>query len=274
MDISKIIAQASRALAELRAREYGWPEIQGVDALEIAISRAVRAASPEAALDALASEGAWMLSTPPAPVRARLEAKRAEARERRRQAEEAARLKAEEAARRQAEEAARRFEAALDVTQRRFGDLRDARGARVAHLQTLQYSEGHTSSLGGWSDGGTTVIDDFYAAEDGRRVEPREWLVNAADSREWLFQCGRPYPAGREGVPPTSAASEWLPPGAARPAFARWDCTGPYSSEYEAEAAWAEAWADKERAAEAKQAEAERIANSPFAALAALKAGK
>ena len=108
------------------------------------------------------------------------------------------------------------FEPAWEETCRKYGECYDFAGRRVAIFIFTGYDEGRMSSLGGWNAGGSVVGQSWVAAtEDGRELDEGERVSVRGSSVERELRSGRLDMAGVMGVAQTSAASEWLPVGAA-----------------------------------------------------------
>lgn len=244
-----LLAQAEAMLDTLIARaakaEPSAPDM----AAEAAYGRAAAiAAAYEAAIDEL--RAALGLETRAVQKARAVSADRAE--QEKQAAEAASKVEQEAAAQaaRAAVEWAADFRAALPETARRFGDVFDARGQRVAIITRTRHAEGRMSSLGGWNPGGDVVSQSHtIAAEDGRILEQGEWVVTS-DNSERRVDGSTLALAGVMCVPRSSAVSDWLPVDPA-PSL--------YTSDWEAEGVWADAQA----ARRAERAAAREAAKTP-----------
>lgn len=155
------------------------------------------------------------------------------------------------------------FEAALAAET--AGRLFDSEGRRVARMEIGGHHSAGRMTPAGWANGAYEAGETRFVTEDGRLIEPGEWLVRLAEgwpSVEWrVAPCGS-YIRGEQ-----SATSDWLPGQLAGEV---------YVAEWDAEASWLAA--ERQRAEEARRVAAKqaKAANatafaSPFAALAALK---
>ena len=192
-------------------------------------------------------------------------------------AEECAKPAAESPAEPQPEEAGVEveFEPAWEANCRMYGECYDQNGRRVAMFVFRREYDGRMSSLGGWNPGGSAPETVMFVAEDGRELDEGERVSVRETSAERELQRGRLNLAGVMGVPKTSATSEWVPPGAALPRGPWESHPAPiYRGDWDASAAWEEAFADRRarRAAEkaAAKAPAEPDREWTLADLAAL----
>ena len=153
------------------------------------------------------------------------------------------------------------FEPAWEETCRKYGECYDFAGRRVAIFVFTLYDEGRMSSLGGWNAGGSVVGQSLVAAtEDGRELEEGERVSVRETSAERVLQRGRLNLAGVMCIPETSATSEWVPPGAALPRGPWESHPAPiYRGDWDASAAWEEAFADRR----ARRAAAKEAAKAP-----------
>ena len=167
------------------------------------------------------------------------------------------------------------FEPAWEAACRMYGECYDQNGRRVAMFVFRHEYDGRMSSLGGWNPGGSAPETVIFAAEDGRELADGERVSVRETSAERVLQRGRLNLAGVMCIPKTSATSEWVPPGAALPREPWESHPAPiYRGDWDASAAWEEAFADRRarRAAakEAAKAPAEPAREWTLADLAAL----
>jgi hypothetical protein len=147
--------------------------------------------------------------------------------------------------------------------------LVDSRGKRVAFIKTPGESHGRYSPRWGWVDGVEGEPTYSFVAEDGVDVTGQRY-ARADDGIEYAMASTSPAPCYPEG-------SRWFPEGAVdTEQFAR----GTRRSEWEVTLDWEAAQREHAKMREERKArneqeklEAQRLASSPFAALAALKRG-
>lgn len=233
----------------------GWPNYSADEATADAVLRAAGLAWMLPACEEETTEQAAQRLSSEEAARARRA--REEAEEAAYQARREAAYRAERREQLQSEWVAGRRE-----TERRFGDLRDARGVRVAVVERRVEYGGRMSSLGGWSSGGTATSQGEWRAEDHQPVMLP--LVCADNSRERTVH----------GDFSSSARSDWLP------GVLSGD---PYGGDAYASTVWSDLLGDapdaltalewrRIREAKAARKRPEQAAPaSPFAALAALR---
>jgi hypothetical protein len=213
------------------------------------------------------------------------------------------RISAEEKARRRAEFAAKEAAAAARKAETEAAEAARVKAQRESawdHAESPIYlgedgrlykeivrtrlAEGRFSSLGGWNPGGDEIGRSVtLETRDGEEFAGA-WMIARGGSMELFVAPGHmPRAAGCNGIPETSATSDWIPPGAAEPKRNQFDFRfSHHKGEWEAKMIWEEieasiasekaaARAEKKRAAE--KAVWDAASASPFAALAALKRG-
>ena len=152
------------------------------------------------------------------------------------------------------------FEPAWEANCRMYGECYDQHGRRVAMFVFRNEYDGRMSSLGGWNSGGPAPETVMFVAENGRRLCENERVSVRETSAERELQRGRLNLAGVMGVPKTSATSEWIPAGAAVPQGPWESHPAPiYRGDWDASAAWEEAFADRR----ARRAAAKEAAKAP-----------
>lgn len=155
------------------------------------------------------------------------------------------------------------FEAAWEAASRMYGECYDQHGRRVAMFVFRREYDGRMSSLGGWNPGGSAPETVMFVTEGGGVLTEDERVSVRETSAERVLQRGRLNLAGVMYIPKTSATSEWVPPGAALP-LGPWEShPAPiYSGDWDASAAWEEAFADR-RALRAAAKEAAKAPAEP-----------
>lgn len=156
------------------------------------------------------------------------------------------------------------FEAAWEAACRMYGECYDQHGRRVAMFVFRREYDGRMSSLGGWNPGGPAPETVMFVTEDGRGLCENERVSVRGSSVERELRSGRLDMAGVMGVDQTSATSEWLPVGAAAAPIVVFGVQGAspnpaYQGDWDASAAWEEAFADRR----ARRAAAKEAAKAP-----------
>lgn len=152
------------------------------------------------------------------------------------------------------------FEPAWEAACRMYGECYSQHGQRVAMFVFRHEYDGRMSSLGGWNPGGSAPETVMFVTEDGGGLCENERVSVRETSAERVLQRGRLNLAGVMCIPKTSATSEWVPPGAALPRGPWESHPAPiYRGDWDASAAWEEAFADRR----ARRAAAKEAAKAP-----------